>query len=291
MSGLARHAARAARRAASPRCSCHGGGGPGLDAARGGRAHAGHGRAQPRHHRRRAASSGRRSPRARELLAGGEARCHDGACRSGPRARPVLRRASSRCALQPRRCGRCAPSSRRSEAASATAAAGAAVRRRPCRPGAGARAGAAAAARALDRRPRRTPSRTGDSAGHRGGASAIGRWRRSSAAPAGAAFLVLTHSHALDFEICAAALRRGDFAYLGLIGSATKRAQFERGFRELGIAQEQIDRLVCPIGGGDGPRQAAGGDRGAGRGRAARRRLRRMRDWPQDERRDGGEAA
>jgi xanthine dehydrogenase accessory factor len=70
------------------------------------------------------------------------------------------------------------------------------------------------------------------------------------AAPAGAAYLVLTHSHALDSMICAAALQRGDFAYLGLIGSRTKRAQFERGFRDLEIPQEQIARLVCPIGGG-----------------------------------------
>ncbi len=70
------------------------------------------------------------------------------------------------------------------------------------------------------------------------------------AAPAGAAYLVLTHSHALDSMLCAAALQRGDFAYLGLIGSRTKRRQFERGFRDLGIAQAQIERLVCPIGGG-----------------------------------------
>jgi len=70
------------------------------------------------------------------------------------------------------------------------------------------------------------------------------------AAPAGAAYLVLTHSHALDSMICAAALQRGDFAYLGLIGSRTKRAQFERAFRDLGIPQERIARLVCPIGGG-----------------------------------------
>jgi xanthine dehydrogenase accessory factor/xanthine dehydrogenase large subunit len=67
-------------------------------------------------------------------------------------------------------------------------------------------------------------------------------------APAGAAYLVMTHSHALDSMICAAALQRGDFAYLGLIGSRTKRAQFERGFRELGIPKERIARLVCPIG-------------------------------------------
>jgi xanthine dehydrogenase accessory factor len=70
------------------------------------------------------------------------------------------------------------------------------------------------------------------------------------AAPAGAAYLVLTHSHALDSMVCAAALQRGDFAYLGLIGSRTKRAQFERGFRDLEIPREQIARLVCPIGGG-----------------------------------------
>jgi xanthine dehydrogenase accessory factor len=70
------------------------------------------------------------------------------------------------------------------------------------------------------------------------------------AAPAGAAYLVLTHSHALDSMVCAAVLQRGDFAYLGLIGSRTKRAQFERAFRDLGIPQEQIARLVCPIGGG-----------------------------------------
>jgi xanthine dehydrogenase accessory factor len=69
-------------------------------------------------------------------------------------------------------------------------------------------------------------------------------------APAGAAYLVLTHSHALDSMICAAALQRGDFAYLGLIGSRTKRRQFERAFRDLGIPQERIARLVCPIGGG-----------------------------------------
>jgi xanthine dehydrogenase accessory protein XdhC len=69
-------------------------------------------------------------------------------------------------------------------------------------------------------------------------------------APASAGYLVLTHSHALDFELCAAVLERGDFGYLGLIGSATKRARFERGFRELGIAPSRIARLVCPIGGG-----------------------------------------
>jgi xanthine dehydrogenase accessory factor len=43
-------------------------------------------------------------------------------------------------------------------------------------------------------------------------------------APEDAIFLVMTHSHPLDEAICEAVLRRGDFAYLGLIGSKTKRA-------------------------------------------------------------------
>ena len=68
------------------------------------------------------------------------------------------------------------------------------------------------------------------------------------AAPGSAAF-VLTHSHSLDFTLCSAVLERGDFAYLGLIGSATKRARFERGLRELGIPAERIATMACPIGG------------------------------------------
>ncbi|MCB2053792.1 MAG: xanthine dehydrogenase accessory protein XdhC [Geminicoccaceae bacterium] len=65
------------------------------------------------------------------------------------------------------------------------------------------------------------------------------------AAPAGAAYLVLTHSHARDFELCEAVLRRGDAAYLGLIGSATKRARFVKGLEALGLDTKE---LVCPIG-------------------------------------------
>lgn len=67
-------------------------------------------------------------------------------------------------------------------------------------------------------------------------------------APPGAAFLVMTHSHPLDAALCGAILRRGDFAYLGLIGSATKRARFLGRWRREGIAAEAMARLVCPIG-------------------------------------------
>ena len=60
--------------------------------------------------------------------------------------------------------------------------------------------------------------------------------------------VVMTHSHPLDFDITAAALRRDCFPFVGLIGSETKRARFASFARQLGIADSQIDRLVCPIG-------------------------------------------
>jgi len=67
-------------------------------------------------------------------------------------------------------------------------------------------------------------------------------------APAGACFLVLTHSHAIDLAITEAILRRGDFAFLGLIGSQTKRARFIHRFEARGIAPGALERLTCPIG-------------------------------------------
>lgn len=67
-------------------------------------------------------------------------------------------------------------------------------------------------------------------------------------APAGALFLVLTHSHQLDLDICDRVLARGDFAFLGLIGSATKKARFLSALKGRGHAQTALERLVCPIG-------------------------------------------
>jgi xanthine dehydrogenase accessory factor len=67
-------------------------------------------------------------------------------------------------------------------------------------------------------------------------------------APAGAFYLVLTHSHDLDLAITHEVLKRGDFGYLGLIGSQTKRARFEHRMRERGIAPALLQRMTCPIG-------------------------------------------
>ncbi len=68
-------------------------------------------------------------------------------------------------------------------------------------------------------------------------------------APAGSSFVVLTHDHALDFLITAEALKRADAAYVGMIGSKTKRTTFRnwlsREFGQPGL----FENLICPIGG------------------------------------------
>jgi xanthine dehydrogenase accessory factor len=69
-------------------------------------------------------------------------------------------------------------------------------------------------------------------------------------APAGAAFVVLTHDHALDFLIVAEALGRDDAAYVGMIGSKTKKATFRSWYlRSAGGTEARFSRLVSPIGG------------------------------------------
>lgn len=67
-------------------------------------------------------------------------------------------------------------------------------------------------------------------------------------APSGSYYLVLTHRHDLDERIVEAILQRGDFAFLGLIGSKTKRNRFIHRFEQRGIPAGTIARLTCPIG-------------------------------------------
>jgi xanthine dehydrogenase accessory factor len=68
------------------------------------------------------------------------------------------------------------------------------------------------------------------------------------AAPDGAFVAVMTHSHALDLDVVAATLLARRFAYVGLIGSATKRARFVTALRAIGLGDDDIASLVCPIG-------------------------------------------
>ena len=67
-------------------------------------------------------------------------------------------------------------------------------------------------------------------------------------APVGAYFVVMSHSHPLDFELCHALLERNDFAWLGLIGSDSKAARFRSRLTRTGLSADVIAKLVCPIG-------------------------------------------
>ena len=66
----------------------------------------------------------------------------------------------------------------------------------------------------------------------------------------GTSFLVMTHSHALDQRLAEAILKRPSFEtdWFGLIGSHTKRKQFEHRLHDRGIAQARLASMVCPIG-------------------------------------------
>lgn len=69
-------------------------------------------------------------------------------------------------------------------------------------------------------------------------------------APQRSAFVALTHDHALDFLIVAEALKRDDAAYVGMIGSKTKRATFKSWFlKQAGGSLAAVSALTCPIGG------------------------------------------
>lgn len=72
-----------------------------------------------------------------------------------------------------------------------------------------------------------------------------------AAAPPRSGFVVLSHSHALDYRLAETALLRGDAAYVGMIGSATKRARFAASFRRRHPGSKALAGLTCPIGGSD----------------------------------------
>ncbi|MEM7216108.1 MAG: xanthine dehydrogenase accessory protein XdhC [Pseudomonadota bacterium] len=64
----------------------------------------------------------------------------------------------------------------------------------------------------------------------------------------GSAFVILTHDHSLDFLIAIEALSRRDAAYVGMIGSKTKRATFRNWLRRENGSDAGIENLICPIG-------------------------------------------
>lgn len=61
-------------------------------------------------------------------------------------------------------------------------------------------------------------------------------------------YVVMTHNHQLDFEICLAILKREDFHYLGLIASDTKWRRFQQRFKHREIKSSLVAQMHCPIG-------------------------------------------
>jgi xanthine dehydrogenase accessory factor len=66
--------------------------------------------------------------------------------------------------------------------------------------------------------------------------------------PPGTHALVMTHDHAEDAALCDAALRSGQLATIGLIGSSAKWARFRRKLADDGNSAEAIDKITTPIG-------------------------------------------
>ena len=103
----------------------------------------------------------------------------------------------------------------------------------------------------IDEREDAFPASNGDPAG---GDGRVSRQPTDDAAhevrlaAPGTCFLVMTHRHDLDLRIVEAVLRRDDFAFLGLIGSVTKRERFRHRLAEQGCTPLQLERLQCPVG-------------------------------------------
>lgn len=86
-------------------------------------------------------------------------------------------------------------------------------------------------------------------------------WRREAVDPIadavpdlapGSVVLIMSYSHAEDFNLVAACLKRqrerGDLAFIGMIGSRTKWASFRHRLQARGFSAAELDQVVCPIG-------------------------------------------
>ena len=61
-------------------------------------------------------------------------------------------------------------------------------------------------------------------------------------------YLVMTHDHALDYELLEAILTRGDSRYCGLIASASKAVSFKNRLQRKGFADTELAQITAPIG-------------------------------------------
>ncbi len=59
--------------------------------------------------------------------------------------------------------------------------------------------------------------------------------------------VVLTHSHELDENLCFEISQKNP-RFLGLIGSLTKKERFFKRLKERGLSNNQLEKIICPIG-------------------------------------------
>jgi xanthine dehydrogenase accessory factor len=68
----------------------------------------------------------------------------------------------------------------------------------------------------------------------------------------GSRVLIMSFSHAEDFDIVIACLKRmrekNDLQFVGLIGSKTKWATFRHRLEARGFTEQELARITCPIG-------------------------------------------
>ena len=65
---------------------------------------------------------------------------------------------------------------------------------------------------------------------------------------ANACIVIVTHDHALDYDLTREILDRDTFMFLGLIGSKTKADRFRKRLQHDGFNDAAIERVHCPIG-------------------------------------------
>jgi len=75
--------------------------------------------------------------------------------------------------------------------------------------------------------------------------------------PDDALVVILTHSHELDLRLVDAALARGTFPFIGLIGSERKWQRFRARLAQRGRSEEELARVTCPIGVSNGSKDPA----------------------------------
>jgi xanthine dehydrogenase accessory factor len=66
--------------------------------------------------------------------------------------------------------------------------------------------------------------------------------------PAGTHVLIMTHDHAEDVALCDVALRQGQLASIGLIGSSAKWVRFRKMLTSTGHTPQDLERIETPIG-------------------------------------------